>query len=394
MVQCIWKIFFKHILLLFLFVVGGFALAEHNRVVQWETNEKVLYFDGNIYFEGSVYRFRTKDTKIIVPYDAVVEILAVYGFRSYGRYQVFRPIAKKEPLNVDKNPVSQMKQQSPLESEYEEFEYESTAVSSPDIDSLAISEENLFEKIDPFSRRSSGKKNDSNTEISTSFGLQISQDKIVSQGVLGTFDGDGISQGIEAAIDIYPEPRVSSPLFFSMTLNVEEFNTESKEIVEETMVKETNHENSTLRLRIDTQSIILNTKENMFSVGIGIGWEKLPFFETVDESSGKGQLKTKTSIGYSFLSRYSYTIESIGAFIIDFNFMPIGARTKSTRQADLSLTQKGHLAYDLFYLLSARGRYQKLRFPKESSANIESVSVFPKTERQSYGFLIGVGLSL
>ena len=358
------------------------------RKVSWKAEKGVLYYDGNIYYKGKIIRFRTKDTELMVPQKAIVEIFPIKGFNAYGEYIIFRP-DKKAPEKV---PI-EAKKEAPKEQEWEIIDYREEAISSPEIEKI-IEEDGYFETSAPSRRSKKHKDKKSQIDMEGYFGLAIFQDSLTSQGVLGTFKGDGVTQGAALSMDIYPRERAHSDLFFSSILNINSFETSVTEKTNQSS-KNVTKKNSTMRLRLHTQGYLIHHEKEDLSLGLGLSWEKLPFFETINEAEGKGDLTSKTSIGFSFLGRYVYYhLFFLEKLVIDASFSPIGANTESVRQFDLEATLFYSFSKTLSFYTKGILRYQKLRFPKETAQNSDAEFIYPKTIQESLGISLGLSLKL
>ncbi len=362
------------------------ALGEDNRTVSWPADEKAEYYFGNIYQENHVYRFRTTETSIKVPNDAIVEVVSVRGIGKFHWIRADYPSQVDEPAE---KPAEVKDQTKPIASDPNEYTYTSEPINDPTISEVGT---DFFEPLgktekDPVAN--GGKKVESEIFIATGGGFLGSQESLNSQGLVGEFNGSGVSYGLQAFADVYPGKPAQSLTMFSLMLDYGQFMTKSKTDVQGGDPVTKTNKNSAGRLRGQTFLKVSQGVHESLYIGFGISWEKLPFFEIINEERGEGKLTTKTSQGFQLLCRYTKKI-GLGDLVSDLGMTPIGASVKSIFQTDLNFSLRSGTGDEMGYFVGLKAKFQKVRYLKECAETDKSACTFPKTEGYSIGPLIGV----
>lgn len=371
--------------LLLVAIISSDAVAQGSiRKVQWQHQPDSRVYWGNVWLEGHISRFKTKSLTIFVDQNAIVEVYASVP-KGDRQLVVSRPIKKKA---AQKSIVNKSKG-TPKEID----------LSNPEVtvkDPLVTKAYGL-DSQDPFfepvvkkggSRPKVLVESKPNGEIL--FGLLMAQDQLVSEGLLGKFDGKGVTSGLHLGFDMFPRTREYSPIFLNIAGEFGSFETEISESVDGSDPKTTTKKLSVMSLRVTSFWPISWTEGHEMSVGVGGGYEKLPFFERVVEAEGSGSLDSKTSIGFIFAFRYLKRSILSGDLTLDVGLIPIGANTKSVQQVDLAVKWQKNISPELALFLAGMHKQQTLVFPQECSENDEEQCATPKTSSQKSGAIFGM----
>ena len=242
-------------------------------------------------------------------------------------------------------------------------------------------------KISPKAQKSTPE-----TDYTLLTGGMIFQDDLISQGLLGEFEGKGVTTGASATLGVFPKSRAFANIFFQVTAESGTFVTESQEATDLGQARSNSNSNSVAVARIDTLGVVSKQDGHQFSAGLGLFWQQLPFFEAANEGAGDGNLSTKTSIGYNLIFDWHQLTESPYVFSGSLALTPIGANTESIRQVSGVLRLEYRIWDHLSAYFDGRFRYLQIRYTEECSKNRSSQCILPKSVQSSFGGGFGVVL--
>ena len=360
--------------------LSGISYGQDLRLVIWKKVPDAVYYDGNIYHKNKIYRFRTRGNTYYAPVKSAVEVLAVKGPSEIHRVGVYRWSKTKALGN-----------EAYGDSEFEYLGYEG----DPKIDSKEIAEIMSSDDIFVVQKKAPPTKADGEPIpdlVELSSGLLGSQENLLSEGVLGRFEGEGIGTGGFIGVEGAPGGR-SAPVIFKAYFEGMSLATETEEIIDDSIGSSREQSIGILRLYGRFLSLLSSNSWGDLRWGMGLSYEKLPFFEIQNEESGKGELTTKSSVGLSF-GMQNQILTSWGIVTVGLDVLPISGNTKSLSEVGGEIRLDYPLSHSWSLFLGGLARYQHIRYHREDSANDETSYTFPKTINTSYRGLGGFTLIL
>ena len=363
------------IFICFLILVERFSFSQSYRKVVWDKVPGAIYYDGNIYSKESVVRVRTQQNHVYIPVKENIEVIAVKGFKNTLNLGVFR---RKDLSNG--NMASE-------DDDYYYFSYNDDPEIIPGEIAEAFDTESVFIKRSKSDNISiNGKAIELLYDVFP--GATITQEDVLSEGLIGRFEGKGVAIGAGNTIEGRPEEGLDATIF-SFHSEVLSFTTESQQVIDgfEGSVRKQN--TNMLRFVGDFVAVMGVAGESYFRMGLGLSWERLPFFDIKDESGGLGELTSRSSVGMSVVSQVDKKI-GFGVVRLKASVLPISGNTKSLREINSDLRALYPISGDLGLFVSGMGRYQLIRFQREKLGNNSETQVFPKTINKSFRLTLGL----
>lgn len=377
-------------------------LKPGNRMVIWDPVPGAMRYLGNIYYrDGRIIPIITLNTYYQIPFKAAFEVTAILSDSSYkhvlisyasdSKNIIKGPLQKqpapplpKKGASTESPPATNGNSNLNQDSGYEVFDYGTPPATDPIIDDAPM--EDFFVSA-PKSAKGSNHSQSQNISGTWGLGAIALQESLLSQGLVGVFDGLGASYGLESFVDIFPQERQKSDIGFTFGLSTAQFESDSETHIGDQETKYVTNRNVTLRLRAETHLLVAASDRDRLYLGLGGIYQRLPFFEVNDEALGTGSLVSRTSLGFGLLMRYRRDL-SQGAIIADIRLIPVGASVKSITQTDFAVTLRSGI--DLGYFVTLHSRYQKIRYPRECAATDTNICLSPKSEGYSIGPSFGL----
>ena len=350
--------------------LSGTSFGQDLRPVTWKKVPDAVYYDGNIYHQNKIYRFRTRGNTYYAPVKSAVEVLAVKGPGEFHRVGVYRW-----------SKIKALGNNAYGDSEFQYLGYED----DPKIDSKEIAE--IMSSDDVFVVQKKAPPTKAGGEpipdlVELSSGLFGSQENLLSEGVLGRFEGEGIGTGGFIGVEGAPGGR-NAPVIFKAYFEGMSLATETEEVIDGSIVASRDQAIGIFRLYGRFLSLLSSNSWGDLRWGMGLRYEKLAFFEIQDEESGKGELTTKSSVGLSF-GMQNQILTSWGIVTVGLDILPISGNTKSLSEVDGEIRLENPLSHRWSLFLGGLARYQHIRYHREDSVNDETSYIFPKTINTSY----------
>ena len=225
------------------------------------------------------------------------------------------------------------------------------------------------------------------TQWSSAFDLYYLGESLKAKGLIGKFEGDGVTAGLNVDVNILPEPSANM-VYLRLRAGTESFESVSTKKVE----GESSETETTLTTKRVYGSVTLagrsNLSQNFWGMGIEIGSLGLAKFITQNETTGEGNINTEDTIFLGFVAhdRRQYLGGQLKNYIL---VAPLSSKTRNLIAVRWEIKQAFSLGtFDVALGLSTQ--YAQATIQQDCSSNLEETCSFPTSTQVTAGGSLGV----